>query len=172
MCTVRGHPAVRRAVIGLGNTGQQYTRTRHNIGFEVLDSFAAECQMQSWQPAPGVAASLTSGMLFYDSPDVWDAMASERSRRKMAEDGIPYERVAVWLSKPVTMMNRSGSACRKLAENPPMLFGKAAAGGALRLKGNPRALNRGDEILSLIHISEPTRLLSISYAVFCLKKKK
>src|SRR5674536_5771 len=32
-----------------------------------------------------------------------------------------------------------------------------------------------DEIhpdLSLIHISEPTRLLSISYAVFCLKKKK
>ena len=34
----------------------------------------------------------------------------------------------------------------------------------------------GEEIecpmhLSLIHISEPTRLLSISYAVFCLKKK-
>ena len=28
------------------------------------------------------------------------------------------------------------------------------------------------EELSLIHISEPTRLLSISYAVFCLKKKK
>src|SRR5678815_2314778 len=27
------------------------------------------------------------------------------------------------------------------------------------------------ERLSLIHISEPTRLLSISYAVFCLKKK-
>src|SRR5678815_2884745 len=26
--------------------------------------------------------------------------------------------------------------------------------------------------ISLIHISEPTRLLSISYAVFCLKKKK
>ena len=32
----------------------------------------------------------------------------------------------------------------------------------------------GDQyyVLSLIHISEPTRLLSISYAVFCLKKKK
>eukprot|EP00658_Telonema_sp_P-2_P056811 TRINITY_DN45265_c0_g1_i1.p1 TRINITY_DN45265_c0_g1~~TRINITY_DN45265_c0_g1_i1.p1 ORF type:complete len:123 (+),score=16.51 TRINITY_DN45265_c0_g1_i1:43-411(+) len=28
------------------------------------------------------------------------------------------------------------------------------------------------QLLSLIHISEPTRLLSISYAVFCLKKKK
>src|SRR5674536_58219 len=30
----------------------------------------------------------------------------------------------------------------------------------------------GHTHLSLIHISEPTRLLSISYAVFCLKKKK
>eukprot|EP00658_Telonema_sp_P-2_P073726 TRINITY_DN6283_c0_g1_i1.p1 TRINITY_DN6283_c0_g1~~TRINITY_DN6283_c0_g1_i1.p1 ORF type:complete len:271 (-),score=111.15 TRINITY_DN6283_c0_g1_i1:65-877(-) len=30
---------------------------------------------------------------------------------------------------------------------------------------------RDDLKLSLIHISEPTRLLSISYAVFCLKKK-
>src|SRR5678815_6049487 len=37
-------------------------------------------------------------------------------------------------------------------------FAKAAAGVLLDL--------------SLIHISEPTRLLSISYAVFCLKKKK
>src|SRR5678815_5661881 len=32
---------------------------------------------------------------------------------------------------------------------------------------NPSFLKR----LSLIHISEPTRLLSTSYAVFCLKKK-
>ena len=29
-----------------------------------------------------------------------------------------------------------------------------------------------EECLSLIHISEPTRLGMISYAVFCLKKKK
>eukprot|EP00658_Telonema_sp_P-2_P014701 TRINITY_DN15601_c0_g1_i1.p1 TRINITY_DN15601_c0_g1~~TRINITY_DN15601_c0_g1_i1.p1 ORF type:complete len:145 (-),score=4.99 TRINITY_DN15601_c0_g1_i1:1-435(-) len=32
-------------------------------------------------------------------------------------------------------------------------------------------VRRTGRILSLIHISEPTRLLSISYAVFCLKKK-
>ena len=36
------------------------------------------------------------------------------------------------------------------------------------LKGLPA----GDIRLSLIHISEPTRLRRISYAVFCLKKKK
>eukprot|EP00658_Telonema_sp_P-2_P068708 TRINITY_DN57678_c0_g1_i1.p2 TRINITY_DN57678_c0_g1~~TRINITY_DN57678_c0_g1_i1.p2 ORF type:complete len:117 (-),score=31.00 TRINITY_DN57678_c0_g1_i1:21-371(-) len=45
------------------------------------------------------------------------------------------------------------------------------------LTGNSKSLleNLGDyqaQHLSLIHISEPTRLLSISYAVFCLKKKK
>ena len=38
----------------------------------------------------------------------------------------------------------------------------------LRLLKNVRQSLLG---LSLIHISEPTRLLSISYAVFCLKKK-
>ena len=31
---------------------------------------------------------------------------------------------------------------------------------------------RQEPPLALIHISEPTRLLSISYAVFCWKKKK
>ena len=30
----------------------------------------------------------------------------------------------------------------------------------------------GKQVLSLIHISEPTRQAEISYAVFCLKKKK
>ena len=35
-----------------------------------------------------------------------------------------------------------------------------------------RSGSRASMPLSLIHISEPTRLLSISYAVFCLKKKK
>ena len=36
------------------------------------------------------------------------------------------------------------------------------------LKGDPSQ----HQYLSLIHISEPTRLRRISYAVFCLKKKK
>src|SRR5450756_3009926 len=48
------------------------------------------------------------------------------------------------------------------------------------LQGFPDVTRRDDERhaqahvegLSLIHISEPTRLGMISYAVFCLKKKK
>ena len=34
------------------------------------------------------------------------------------------------------------------------------------------SLTQADVLLSLIHISEPTRQAEISYAVFCLKKKK
>eukprot|EP00658_Telonema_sp_P-2_P071537 TRINITY_DN60787_c0_g1_i1.p1 TRINITY_DN60787_c0_g1~~TRINITY_DN60787_c0_g1_i1.p1 ORF type:complete len:141 (+),score=20.18 TRINITY_DN60787_c0_g1_i1:116-538(+) len=41
-----------------------------------------------------------------------------------------------------------------------------------QLRGQLRGLYGTHYRLSLIHISEPTRLLSISYAVFCLKKKK
>eukprot|EP00658_Telonema_sp_P-2_P022716 TRINITY_DN19087_c0_g1_i1.p1 TRINITY_DN19087_c0_g1~~TRINITY_DN19087_c0_g1_i1.p1 ORF type:complete len:231 (+),score=65.62 TRINITY_DN19087_c0_g1_i1:462-1154(+) len=39
-------------------------------------------------------------------------------------------------------------------------------------KHRPSTALAKNKKLSLIHISEPTRLLSISYAVFCLKKKK
>src|SRR5678816_1328219 len=44
--------------------------------------------------------------------------------------------------------------------------------GGCILSESRRAQRRTVSDLSLIHISEPTRLLSISYAVFCLKKKK
>src|SRR5678815_5911548 len=55
---------------------------------------------------------------------------------------------------------------------------KLSGFGNFQLRDKPQRPGRnpktGEEIpiLSLIHISEPTRLLSISYAVFCLKKKK
>ena len=51
------------------------------------------------------------------------------------------------------------------------LYG-AAAVAARRRGARFLLLNCTPALLSLIHISEPTRLLSISYAVFCLKKKK
>src|SRR5674476_1360559 len=38
--------------------------------------------------------------------------------------------------------------------------------------GGKEALITSPENISLIHISEPTRQAEISYAVFCLKKKK
>src|SRR5674536_268530 len=54
--------------------------------------------------------------------------------------------------------------CVALDERPPGLD-VLAHQDAEQLVGERRIV----ESLSLIHISEPTRLLSISYAVFCLK---
>eukprot|EP00658_Telonema_sp_P-2_P012967 TRINITY_DN14931_c0_g1_i4.p3 TRINITY_DN14931_c0_g1~~TRINITY_DN14931_c0_g1_i4.p3 ORF type:complete len:108 (+),score=48.47 TRINITY_DN14931_c0_g1_i4:338-661(+) len=48
---------------------------------------------------------------------------------------------------------------------------KPTSAGPLKLHDDPN-IEPPEFQLSLIHISEPTRLLSISYAVFCLKKKK
>src|SRR5678816_4962418 len=56
--------------------------------------------------------------------------------------------------------DRFESVSRTSAPDPPV---------AAPVEREP-TVDRGN--LSLIHISEPTRLLSISYAVFCLKKKK
>src|SRR5428012_16398 len=46
------------------------------------------------------------------------------------------------------------------------------AGAHARFTTNPRLRGAAVADLSLIHISEPTRLGMISYAVFCWKKKK
>src|SRR5450756_416459 len=49
---------------------------------------------------------------------------------------------------------------------------QAEAMGEFALSETLRAIIVQEQELSLIHISEPTRLGMISYAVFCLKKKK
>jgi PTH1 family peptidyl-tRNA hydrolase len=45
---VQGDATGIRLVVGLGNPGAEYERTRHNIGFAVLDRLAAEAKVD-WQ---------------------------------------------------------------------------------------------------------------------------
>src|SRR5678815_2385463 len=55
-------------------------------------------------------------------------------------------------------------------EKATTLVGKLSGGERARLALALITRDAPHLLLSLIHISEPTRLLSISYAVFCLKK--
>src|SRR5688572_18538188 len=78
-----------RMVVGLGNPGDRYRRTRHNIGFMVLDALASRVSARR-------------------APDGSDASVAEAEL-----GGEP-----VLLVKPLTFMNRSGLAVeRLLAEN-------------------------------------------------------
>src|SRR5579872_2358411 len=74
-----------KLVIGLGNPGLKYDRTRHNVGFHVVDKLAMKL---GW---------------------AWN---ESRSRAMLASGTIGSEKVV--LVKPITYMNLSGEAVSAL----------------------------------------------------------
>ncbi|MDR2008270.1 MAG: aminoacyl-tRNA hydrolase [Alphaproteobacteria bacterium] len=72
-------------IVGLGNIGQQYQNTRHNVGFLCLDYIAS----------------------FYNFP-----APKENYKSLIAEKNIDSHKVL--LQKPLTFMNRSGDAVQPL----------------------------------------------------------
>jgi PTH1 family peptidyl-tRNA hydrolase len=50
-------------IIGLGNPGRKYAGTRHNIGFVILDDFAARNDFLGWQSKKDLKCELTVGNL-------------------------------------------------------------------------------------------------------------
>jgi PTH1 family peptidyl-tRNA hydrolase len=72
-------------IVGLGNPGSKYSRTRHNIGFQVLDEFAGRLRLE-WK---------------------------DRAEYRMCSGSIGDTRIV--LVEPLTFMNRSGSAVRRVA---------------------------------------------------------
>jgi PTH1 family peptidyl-tRNA hydrolase len=73
-------------IVGLGNPGEEYDGTRHNIGFEVLDNFARKQGFPAWVLKKDMHCHQTSHTL-------------GTSR--------------VILCKPVTFMNESGRAVKE-----------------------------------------------------------
>ena len=74
-----------RVVVGLGNPGDRYRRTRHNVGFMVADVLAARSGVTRWR----------------EEADAWTAEA-----RVAGEEAL--------LVKPATFMNRSGVAVERV----------------------------------------------------------
>eukprot|EP00658_Telonema_sp_P-2_P036151 TRINITY_DN26202_c0_g1_i1.p1 TRINITY_DN26202_c0_g1~~TRINITY_DN26202_c0_g1_i1.p1 ORF type:complete len:119 (-),score=30.22 TRINITY_DN26202_c0_g1_i1:46-402(-) len=76
------------------------------------------------------------------------------------------------VKKALSVITRKNSALeekmRRLSSSEVRNPMETLASGATELIAT---LERQNQELSLIHISEPTRLLSISYAVLCLKQQ-
>ncbi|MBD2038854.1 aminoacyl-tRNA hydrolase [Leptolyngbya sp. FACHB-321] len=82
-------PVIPQLIVGLGNPGAKYDRTRHNIGFEVIDTLAK----------------------------VWQISLSEnRKFQGFFGEGMAAGRVKIRLLKPTTYMNNSGQAIRAVTD--------------------------------------------------------
>ncbi len=128
-----------KLVIGLGNPGSQYERTRHNVGFRVVDKLAAKL---GWK---------------------W---TGRRSRAILASGIIGSEKVV--LAKPLTFMNLSGEAVAELARwynVPPedilvvydeldLPVGKVR----LRPRGSAAGHNGMESIIRYLHTNQFPRL--------------
>lgn len=80
-------------VVGLGNPGDRYSGTRHNVGFDVVDAFAAR-------------ASAASGL---------GAVRLDRLDCRALTGRVRVEGTPVLLAKPQTYMNLSGESVKGLA---------------------------------------------------------
>jgi len=76
-----------KLIVGLGNPGTEYARTRHNAGFQFLDELARR-----------------HGALFRSEP----RHRAEAARARIGD-------AELWLLKPMNYMNRSGDPVRSVA---------------------------------------------------------
>lgn len=128
-----------KLVVGLGNPGQQYEQTRHNVGFRVVDTLA---KTLGWK---------------------W---SEQRNRAILASGTIGPEKVV--LVKPITFMNNSGEAVSALVhwykvqpEDILVVYDELDLPvGRVRLKSNGSAggHNGIDNIIRHLHTNAIPRL--------------
>ncbi|HXA93221.1 MAG TPA: aminoacyl-tRNA hydrolase [Steroidobacteraceae bacterium] len=102
-----------KLIVGLGNPGEDYERTRHNIGFWLVDELARRHGGERGPARPSRTARLLG--LFRTEP---------KHQAELVRIRVSGEEV--WLMKPQSYMNRSGDPVASVAH-----FYKVSAGEIL-----------------------------------------
>ena len=84
-------------IVGLGNIGDEYARTRHNIGFRVLDALAGASNLVFDDKRYGFVSTLKvkNQTLILLKPSTYMNLSGNAVRYWMAEKKIPVERLLV-----------------------------------------------------------------------------
>lgn len=85
-----------KLIVGLGNPGDKYKKTRHNIGFEIVDQYVN---------------SNNIGVFFYDNKYGWEVLTL---LNPFSEWGLFNVTEKIIFLKPMEYMNRSWQAVQKL----------------------------------------------------------
>src|SRR5579872_7012988 len=102
-----------KLIIGLGNPGVKYEKTRHNVGFMALDQFLKDFESTKntvWTESKKFKSDIAE--LDWQREETHSA----RSARSGQEGKIPHGEEKVILVKPKTYMNDSGLAVRLLVD--------------------------------------------------------
>ena len=84
-------------IVGLGNIGDEYDGTRHNIGFRVVDALAKTAGMQFEDKRYGFVGTMRvkNQILVLLKPSTYMNLSGEAVRYWMSTEKIPIERVLV-----------------------------------------------------------------------------
>ena len=84
-------------IVGLGNPGEQYSETRHNIGFKTLDALASASSVVFTPARYGDVASLKhkGRNLILLKPSTFMNLSGNAVRYWMQQEKIPVERVMI-----------------------------------------------------------------------------
>lgn len=109
-----GDDNMKYLIVGLGNIGNEYVGTRHNIGFRLIDAFA-EKQNASWMDKRYGAVATTrvkNAEMLLLKPSTFMNLSGQAVRYWAQQEKIPVENILVLvddLSLPVGKIRMRGS---------------------------------------------------------------
>lgn len=101
-------------IVGLGNIGNEYAKTRHNIGFRVLDALAKASNLVFEDKRYGAVTTLSikGRQLILLKPSTYMNLSGNAVRYWMQQENIPLERTLVVvddLALPLGALRMKGS---------------------------------------------------------------